>query len=495
MKRLLTLVVVAILSFSTFQSNAQLADNSIAPNWTLRDITGTTHTLYSYLDSGYVVFIDFSAAWCGPCWGYHSEKHLDHLYETHGPAGDNKVRVFFIEGEGTNTLAQIYGASSGSARSTFSQGDWVAGTSYPIIDTAIMNGPYNIGYFPTIYKICPNRLIEEVGQLDSNALYTKALSCPALPTLANDWGMLSYTGQTNSCDSFSMSVQIQNNSTGPLTSCNVSAKIGATTIGTGTWSGTANKFDVITVNVGTSFLSTSATVDFDVTSTDGNAANNNLRANLTKSNLVRYPKVFVQLVTDKYATETAWALINGSGDFLYIWPDSAGVTPVDGRQDTFFNSVDVTKDDCIQFVIIDQAGDGIYDPSGTYGRGFYRVYDNSGDTIVSNYSFTAGDQTSYFKTRNYNVSVNEVNADAAQLNVFPNPAITQSVLSFNVEKPASVSIRMTDLTGKVVYTTDLGQVQGSVIETLDVTKLNAGLYFVQVQVGDSFMSKKINVIK
>ena len=69
------------------------------------------------------------------------------------------------------------------------------------------------------------------------------------------------------------------------------------------------------------------------------------------------------------------------------------------------------------------------------------------------------------------------------------------MLSFNVEKPASVSIRMTDLTGKVVYTTDLGQVQGSVIETLDVTKLNAGLYFVQVQVGDSFMSKKINVIK
>ncbi len=495
MKKLFTLALLTILSITSLKVNAQLADNSIAPNWTLRDITGNVHTLYSYLDSGYVVFIDFSAAWCGPCWGYHNEKHLDHLYETHGPAGDNKVRVFFIEGENTNTLAQIYGSSPGSTRADFSQGNWVAGTSYPIIDSAIMNGPYNIGYFPTIYKICPSRLIEEVGQVDSNALWTKAQGCPNLPTLTSDWNMLSYAGQTGSCDSFNMSVQVQNNAVGSLTSCEVTAKVGATTIGTGTWSGTANRFDVITVNLGTKYLSASSTVDFTITSLDLNTTNNTARASLAKSNVLVYPKVFVQLVTDKYATETAWALIDGSGRFLYVWPDSAGVTPVDGRQDTFLNSVDVTKDDCIQFVIIDQAGDGIYDPTGTYGRGFYRVYDNSGDTIKTNYAFTSGEETSYFKTKGFNVSVNEVNAEEAQLSVFPNPAVTQSVLTFNVAKPAFVTIKLSDLNGKMVYSSDLGQVQGSIVETLDVSKLNAGLYFVQVQVGDTFMTKKINVVK
>ena len=55
---------------------AQLPDGSTAPNWTLTDIDGTTHSLYNYLDSGYVVFIDFSAVWCPPCWSYHNSGAL-----------------------------------------------------------------------------------------------------------------------------------------------------------------------------------------------------------------------------------------------------------------------------------------------------------------------------------------------------------------------------------------------------------------------------------
>lgn len=258
MKKLFTLLAFAmVLSLST---RAQLADNSIAPDWTLRDINGTTHNLYWYLDQGYTVYMDVSAAWCGPCWSYHNTHALRDLYEQHGPSGypsvvsttTDDVMVFFIEGEGTNTLAQLNGTSSGTARSTFSQGNWVAGTTYPIIDTTVLNTPYNIRYFPTVYKICPNRLITEVGGQTATNLYAMVASCPPAATLSNDPLMVSYTGANLSlCGSLAVSGLIQNHGTSTLTSATIKAYQGATEIGSYNWSGSLASYQTATVSLGT----------------------------------------------------------------------------------------------------------------------------------------------------------------------------------------------------------------------------------------------------
>ena len=111
MKKLLIAIIV-LLSFNNVQ--AQLANGSIAPDFTLVDLNGTTHTLHDYLDNGYTVFLDFSAVWCGPCWSYHISHALSNLYENHGPTGfpnvspntTNDVMVFFIEGDGSS-IAQL----------------------------------------------------------------------------------------------------------------------------------------------------------------------------------------------------------------------------------------------------------------------------------------------------------------------------------------------------------------------------------------------------
>jgi hypothetical protein len=55
MKKLLFFLVFS-LQIDAF---AQLANGTVAPDFTLTDYYGTTHQLYSYLNSGKTVFLEF----------------------------------------------------------------------------------------------------------------------------------------------------------------------------------------------------------------------------------------------------------------------------------------------------------------------------------------------------------------------------------------------------------------------------------------------------
>ena len=53
-------LMLALTALSFYVSKAQLADGSVAPNFTLVDLNGTSHTLYDYLDQGKTVVINIS---------------------------------------------------------------------------------------------------------------------------------------------------------------------------------------------------------------------------------------------------------------------------------------------------------------------------------------------------------------------------------------------------------------------------------------------------
>ncbi len=495
------LLFSALLLVSGVSANAQLANGSVAPNWTFTDLNGTTQSLYSYLDQGKTVFIDVSAAWCGPCWNYHNTHALRDLYENHGPSGlpsvvagtTNDVMVFFLEGELSNTSAQLNGpaASTGSAATT-TQGDWVTGTTYPIVDlpntaagSAFMSG-YNIAYFPTIYKICPNRIIEEVGQATAANLYASVAACPAPASQPADVAALAYTGALVHCEgSYTPSVQIQNNGTTALTSATVTITMGGTTVSTGTYSGNLATYGVanVTCTPIASFMGGALTVAVTTTG-DASATNNGVNATVGLAANATSQYVTVNITTDRYASETSWNIKNSTGAIVAqgggSWTDLAATgqtvqTPV---------MVTLSPSQCYTFEILDAYGDGI---CCSYGNGAYSVVDMAGTILGSGGSFAASEQKA-FKTGV--LGLNEMETIA--LNVYPNPASGLLNVSFEANN-ADFVITLTDLQGRVISSKEMANLNGTQLVTFSTENVASGSYIVTVASNGTKTTKNVVV--
>src|SRR5690554_2655774 len=146
------LLLSAVFALSAVTVSAQLAPDSTAPDFTVTDIYGGSHSLYSdYLNQDKVVLLNISATWCPPCWAYHNSHHLADFYEAYGPNGSDEAMVLYVEGDSTTPVSAIYGEVSSPG---ITLGDWTEGTPYPIIDAASVASQYQITFFPTLYRIC-----------------------------------------------------------------------------------------------------------------------------------------------------------------------------------------------------------------------------------------------------------------------------------------------------------------------------------------------------
>ena len=489
------LLLSAAIFAGVFSAQAQLAPNSVAPNFTVTAYQSWlstagqngngTYTLYDYLDAGYTVILDVSATWCGPCWNYHLGGALDDVYINHGPAGypgvsastTDDVMVIWVEGDGATadaTMLDGSGAIGNWIQPNATLGQIQFPMANPVSATATqINNDYDIAFYPTVYKICPNRIVTELGQASATTIYNSVGSCPAPASQSVDVSALSYKGDLVHCEgSYTPKVQIQNMGTSALTSATITVTQGGTTVSTGTYSGNLATYSVATVNCTPIANFTGGALAVTVTTTgDAAVANNSVNANIASAVNAASQVVTVDITTDQYASETSWKIKNPSGTVVASgggsWTDlgAAGTT---ARPQATAN---LQPNTCYTFEILDSFGDGI---CCAYGNGVYTVKDATGAILATGGEF-ADIEVKSFKTGV--LSLDELNTIA--LNVFPNPATDEVNVSFEASN-ADYSISLMDLQGRIVNTQSFSNLSGTQLISIETESVSKGSYIVVV---------------
>jgi hypothetical protein len=551
MKKLLTLIAGITLTATT--SFAQLTNGSHAPNWTMTDINGNSWDLYTLLAQGKPVFFDVSATWCNPCWNYHNGRAMDSLYNIHGPAGtqDQMCYVFFIEGDATTNTACL--TSANGCNST-TQGDWVSTTDFPIIDmpaNSTFATDYSIAYFPTIYMVCPDQKVYEVGQVGYASLVAAMNTCPfnldALPSNAN---LLTCT--TN----YSPTFTLKNNSlTAALTTCDITYKIDNGAPMPYSWSGNIAAGQSATVTL-PSVAVTMGNHTLMVTTSNPNASTDNNLNN--DSHTYSFGVVTANgtpvSYTNSFATTvfpySNWELGNPDNDITWAHvATNTGCLKFDcyndgnrGTQDAFIvEPVDLTgtTTPSLKFDVAHRIYSAAYTEkldvfvSTDCGATWTSVYSKAGATLASvagasTAAFTptatqwrndcvdltpyAGNNKVFIKfvgTNDFgnNMYVDNINVSnsacatgivdinsANGMNIFPNPVSELVNVNFNLDASTNVTVNVYNAVGALVSTKSLGEMtSGTQNVQISTEGLSNGLYMVELIAGQNRSVSRMTV--
>ncbi|MDZ4204556.1 MAG: redoxin domain-containing protein [Bacteroidales bacterium] len=143
MKKILLLGVFMIICFSTRPQTPLL----IAPHFEAKDFNGNPHELYTYLNAGKYVLLNFFTTSCGTCLVYNP--HVNQAYIHYG-CNTGNLKVLGINWGSTNALVAQYHQANGLSFPALSGQD---GYGNEIAEQ------YQIASFISVILIAPNRQI------------------------------------------------------------------------------------------------------------------------------------------------------------------------------------------------------------------------------------------------------------------------------------------------------------------------------------------------
>jgi thiol-disulfide isomerase/thioredoxin len=336
------------------------------PNFTTTDLDGNEFNLYDKLDEGYTVILDFSATWCGPCWDYAQAGVLDEVWEQYGPEGTQEVYVIKIEGDPRTTIADLEGTGGNT------QGNWLSVVSHPIANDDNLAEVYNIGYWPTIYTVCPNRVITETGRLSAANHYSFANTCLRAEGETNA-GLLLYGGLDNIfCGDADLnpSITLQNLGTANISSASVQLNINGDSTETVNWTGDLPTYGLEAINFTNIVISENTEATFEIVAVDGQDDPvddaNSFTANAFRAGSTDQNEALLSIITDDWAEETYWELLDGNGNALYaggnpgIFANPPVIAEGSYEDNTSYDiPIVLPADGCFELKFYDLAEDGM----------------------------------------------------------------------------------------------------------------------------------------
>ncbi|MBQ9639238.1 MAG: T9SS type A sorting domain-containing protein [Bacteroidales bacterium] len=119
---------------------------------------------------------------------------------------------------------------------------------------------------------------------------------------------------------------------------------------------------------------------------------------------------------------------------------------------------------------------------GTYGRGIFMDMQYVTDTT-----------NEYMEPEDW-AGISNVDKGDNHIAIYPNPASERATLDITVATPGNATMRIYDITGRVVRTEQLGRLaEGTHTYNIDVQNLNSGMYLVNIHVGKNTATSKLMV--
>ena len=464
------------LCFMAFQGNAQIAAGSVAPDFTVTDLNGNVHTLSEYLAAGKTVIMDVSATWCGPCWNYHNTKALEDLYKAYGPNASNEVVVLFVEGDPQTTLADLNGTG------TNTQGNWVENTPYPIIDNAALGELYQIQYFPTVFRICPDGLVSEVGAVTAGSLRGSINNfCAPLNGVQNY--VEAVATENGFCATTARPIaKVKNFGENILTSATIDLKADGVVVATQEFAGTINRFVTKSFTFDQMIVDHAADYTIDVTAVNSAPLFTTASAQAGMGVYVAAQAstdIVIKVYTDNYPSEISWVLKNGSTTVATGGPYAG--TAAGGGPDantTKIHNLSIPINGCYTIQLKDSYGDGWGYGSTPHGLEIFSNDQSVYNIAVGNFGSLINKPNVITTTA---LSIGELTT--SKFGIYPNP--TSGLFQINTESPVQVSI--IDVMGKLVHTAN--NVSGEM--SVDLSGLEKGIYFAKIKGQQGTSTEKV----
>lgn len=188
--------------------------------------------------------------------------------------------------------------------------------------------------------------------------------------------------------------------------------------------------------------------------------------------------VVLDLNFDRYASETSWSLVDGSGTAVASGSGYGSSNNNSSIQETF-----CLPAGCYDFIINDSYSDGI---CCRYGNGSYSLT-AGGSTLASGGSFGSSETKRICVGGASRVDENSINETLAnpEMHIYPNPA--KEVLNVELLEMNNTVGRIVDATGRTLWT---GELEAG-INTINLSQLPAGMYFfTTVQKDGKLMTKR-----
>ncbi|MEQ8703534.1 MAG: T9SS type A sorting domain-containing protein [Phaeodactylibacter sp.] len=476
-----TYLILLLSIFTTFAAQAQLQPGAWATPFTLTDINGNEHRLYDYLSEGKPVVMVISAAWCAPCWSLHTSGVLEEVYNTYGPEGSDEIMVIFIEGDPGTSYEQLTGQEGPS------QGNWVNGTVYPMIDVETFQLPaaYGLQAFPTVVMICPDMQVKipqmwsGLGNWTVNYVVNQAFSCESESLLEQDAAIHTYDIGNSSCYDGTVAANLYNTGSTPLTSATLELRRDGEVLDTYEWTGslptgaeTPILFEEVDLQPGLNAFSI-ALADADDDPSNNEVAIPFLKAPEVSVNL----DLYIQSDSDSEDHNTRWEIVDENGNIV-----AEGALANSTYEE---RSLSLEVEGCYEIHVYDEEGDGINE------GGFILMLDEFGTPIADLSNFQ---QTEV--SRKFLALVNISNTSSVHAvkdwTIFPNPVQDLVQVAYTLEEGGDIQLSCLDAAGRVLRTQQFTAVPTGTHQTeFNLKGLPGGWYQVQITTPQGSASKSI----